>query len=191
MFAIVATVSQLELVIVTFELQRSRHLLIGQRPVAMKIVEVVLAILKEDSNRLFGRFADESGVIVPLSDVGKASDLTEDFMEQIGPFPRDRPRTDPAGTDPANGAPIGISGDFIFLLNHRKEFFDEKPCVKVSERIILVTAIAACFLALFCGWHFARIHKQADRYRHLFLVNEIVEHNRRPELAVRAYVGST
>src|SRR5438105_377830 len=66
-----------ELVIIFGESQRLRHLLVGERPVAVIVVEVVGPVLEEDADRLPGGLADQGLVVVapfshglPAGDIG-------------------------------------------------------------------------------------------------------------------------
>ena len=59
MFAIVSAFTEDELKIVACELKRGGHVLIGERPVAKLIVEVIFPILEEHFKRLFVSLANE------------------------------------------------------------------------------------------------------------------------------------
>ena len=59
--AVVAPVAEHELVVVLLVLQRRRHLLVGQRPVAVLVVQVARAVLQEDADRLLLGLADQAG----------------------------------------------------------------------------------------------------------------------------------
>ena len=58
----VRAVAELEPVVVARELQRCGHRLVGERPVAELVVEVVRAILQEHADRLLVRLADQARV---------------------------------------------------------------------------------------------------------------------------------
>ena len=68
-----------ELEVVSSEFEGCGHLLIGQRPTAVRIVEISASILKIDSDRLSLGFADQCRVGVAASNVGEASDVGEDL----------------------------------------------------------------------------------------------------------------
>src|SRR5207249_789497 len=55
----VKAVAEDEVAVVSLIAQRRRHAQIGERPVAMLVVQVVLAVLQEDADRLVRRLADE------------------------------------------------------------------------------------------------------------------------------------
>ena len=65
MFAAVAAVAVLELVVIPLELQRRGHLLISQWPVPVQVVEVSRSILQEDPQRLVLRLANDRGITCP------------------------------------------------------------------------------------------------------------------------------
>jgi len=67
-----------ELVVVAREGQRLRQRLVRQRPVAVVVVQIVLAILQEDADGPFRRFADHGLVIVTtLLEVRPVRDIRE------------------------------------------------------------------------------------------------------------------
>ena len=87
--------------------------MVGQRPVAVEVVEVAAAVLEKYAQgfRRGLRRADEAGVAVAALDVGEAADMADDFAKRIGPFPRDREGGDAAGTVAADRTAGGIGGD--------------------------------------------------------------------------------
>ena len=87
--AVVRAFAIVELDIVILEFERGEHLLVCQPPVSVLVVQVVGAVLKVDPNRLFLGLADDPGIGVTVSDVGKAADVTEHFAELIRAFPGD------------------------------------------------------------------------------------------------------
>ena len=105
MFAAVrAAFVEHELMIVFREGQRVGHHLIGENPVAVDVIEVVLAVLEEDAKRFGWRFAQEKRIVVAATDVREAADMAEDFAEEIRSFPCRRKGAYPAAADPADGA---------------------------------------------------------------------------------------
>src|SRR5215204_2479878 len=104
----VEALAVLERVIVAGEGERLGHLLVGERPVAVLVVEVVGPVLEEDADWLARRLADERRIIVaalaqrrPTGDVDEAADPGEDFAELIGALPGDREGANTAAADPA------------------------------------------------------------------------------------------
>lgn len=52
MVGVVGAVADFQFVVVAGEFQGGRHLLIGQRPIAELIIDVVFAVLQKDAERL-------------------------------------------------------------------------------------------------------------------------------------------
>src|SRR5437773_12280195 len=100
-FGIVALGAELELVVVSHELERGGHFLVRQWPVAVQVVEVLRAVLQENPYRLLFSFANQRWIDVASADVSETADRAEHFAKFIRPFPGDRPRADAAGTDAA------------------------------------------------------------------------------------------
>src|SRR5207244_1494737 len=103
-FGVVAFAAELELVVVTHEFQRGGHLLIRQRPVSMKIVEVVRAVLQKDADRFLFGFSDQRLVVVAAANVREAADRAEHFAEFVRTLPRHGPRANAAGTNAGDRA---------------------------------------------------------------------------------------
>src|SRR5881394_4343218 len=104
-------------VIILRKLQRRRHLLVGQKPVAMRIVQVIGAILEEHANRLWRSFANQRRIYIATAaagyvwlecDAGKTADLAENFAKLIGPLPGDGKGADSPGARSADGVSFGI-----------------------------------------------------------------------------------
>src|SRR3954469_3425692 len=86
------------LVIIFRKLQCCRHLLIGQKPVAVRIVQVIGSILKKNPDRLWRRLPNQRRINIAAAaagdvwfkrDAGKTADLAEDFAKLVGPLPGD------------------------------------------------------------------------------------------------------
>ena len=56
-----AALAIFKFVIIFHKLERRGHLLIGERPVAVQVVEVVAAFLQENADRFFLGFANDAG----------------------------------------------------------------------------------------------------------------------------------
>src|SRR5262249_55717779 len=82
-FAVVATVAVDELVIVLGELQGGGHLLIRQGPVAGLIIQIMRAVLQEDSNRLPRGLTNLSRIHVAAADVGETPDMAQHLAKQV------------------------------------------------------------------------------------------------------------
>ena len=74
--AVVAFGPKLELVIVTGKLERRSHLLIGQGPTAVEIIQVLGAILEENADRFFLGLAQERWIDVSAANVGETAHVT-------------------------------------------------------------------------------------------------------------------
>src|SRR5262249_14185374 len=164
--AIVPAVAVNELVFIPRELQSGRHLLIGQRPVAMLVVQVVGAVLEEDTDRLPLRLANDARIYVPAADVNEAADVAEHFAEQVRPFPGYCERTDAAGADAANRPPGGVRPQVVVLAYLGQDFLFQEPRVLVGERVVLEAAVPARLLAGFGGGYIAGVDEDANRHRH-------------------------
>ena len=83
---------------------------------AVKIVEIVGAVLKEDAERLGGGFgfSNEAGVNVTAADVGEATDVADDFAKGVRAFPSDGEGSDAAGAVADGGAAGGIGSSVKF-----------------------------------------------------------------------------
>lgn len=96
MFARMLSVAVNELVIVAFEFQGQRHVLIRQRPVSIFVIQIIGTVLKENADRFFLGLSDQEGINVSAADVHETADHAEHFAELIGPFPGDGERTNSA-----------------------------------------------------------------------------------------------
>src|SRR5262245_54781639 len=140
--------SPLEFEIVFGESQRFGHLLVGQGPIAMLIVQIVFAVLQEDADWLLRSLANQGLVIVSAfaqrrsaGDVGKAADPRQDFAELIRALPRDGERADAAAADAADGAAGGVMTQFVTLFDFGQDLFEEEPRVLIRERVVFKTAV--------------------------------------------------
>ena len=147
----VVAVAEDELDVVLLELQGFGHLLVGQGPVAVLVVQVVVAVLQEDADRL-GRIglANHDGVGVAagfqvLAGLypGETADPGENLAELFGPLPGDGEGADAAAARSGGRAAGRIVPQFGGLLDLRQDLFEQEPCVLVGERIVLEAAIAA------------------------------------------------
>ena len=114
MVTIVAPLAEDELDVVLLELQRSVHLLFGQGPVAVLVVQVAGAALQEDAQWFALGLASQCGIVVTAADVSEAAHVTHHFTKHAWPLPRYLKR---AGA--ANRVTVGTVGDVV-LLAHRR-----------------------------------------------------------------------
>jgi len=77
-----------ELVIVARVRERGRHLLVGVEPVAVDDVEVGVAVLQGDAQRLARRPADARRPFVAAADVDERADVRGHLGELVGPMPQ-------------------------------------------------------------------------------------------------------
>src|SRR5204862_7914884 len=89
--------------------------------------------------------AEPRRIDIAAADVREAADLREQLAEGIGPLPSDGESADRAATHSADGAQLGILGEFhAKLLRHeRQELVDEKSRIGVAERVVFEAAVAA------------------------------------------------
>src|SRR3954471_16991027 len=81
--------------------QGGEHLLVGEKPIAMFVVEIGAAVLEEDADAADRALADHAGIEVAagderltgtrrrIADRSVAADLGDDVAERIGPMPGD------------------------------------------------------------------------------------------------------
>ena len=188
-FAAVSAFGHHQLVIVARKLQSRRQILIGQRPVAVQVVQVVAAVLQVhlDGLRLAFRLANESGIHPAAANVRKAADVAQHLAELFRLLPRRGEGTDSTGRDSTDRPIGGIFRDVQPLKCDGQEFIDEKVCISVARRVVFKRAIAAGFGTGNCRGNRSRIHEHGNRDRHRFLMNQIVEHhgNAKRSLGVR------
>ena len=82
MYAVVRTAAAHKAVIIAPIAQRRLHLQIGQPPVAILIVQVVLPILQKDAQRANRLFVDERGIGVTAPDIGEGTYVREDLAKR-------------------------------------------------------------------------------------------------------------
>src|SRR6185295_2862499 len=82
---------------------------------------------------------------VSASNVREAADLRQDLAEGIWPLPGNGKGADRSAAHAANGAQLGVVGEFhAKLLRHeRQKLVDEKFRIRVAERVVFEAAVAA------------------------------------------------
>ena len=118
MFRRVGAVAHDEVVVVVHELQCCGHLLIGERPIAVLVVEVTRSVLQEHAQRLVVRLANYRRVDVPAPNVCEAADMAEHSAVLIGTLPGNRECADASRTDTADRALIRIFVQFQRMFLH-------------------------------------------------------------------------
>ena len=61
--------------IVFSEFEGSSHGSVGEGPVAMKVIEIVAAILQEDADGFLFGFANHARINIATADIGEATDM--------------------------------------------------------------------------------------------------------------------
>src|SRR4029450_5693049 len=113
--ALVRAVPEDELVVVPAVLERRGHLLVGQRPVAPAVVEVVRAVLQEHADGPYRALADAPGVDAAAGGVHEAADVAHALAEEVGPLPGRGEGRDPAGAAAADRVALGVVGEAVAL----------------------------------------------------------------------------
>ena len=160
-----ATGTHCELIVIPDEFECRRHVLIRQRPVAVEIVEIVLTVLKKDSERLWVSLSNERGIDMAAPDVREAADVTDYLAEGIGPLPCDGEGGDAPGAVSANGPAIGVVAQLHGFPDFGNNLLDEKTGVLVAERVVFEAAIFSGALAFFRGRHDPWIDENTHGYR--------------------------
>ncbi len=172
-----------ELVIVFCEGEGFGHLLVGEPPVAVGIVEILSAVLKPNAQRAFVLLANEGGVNVSAADVGEAADVADDLAEEVGSLPRDGEGANSAGAGSTNDTLLRVLGQVVGLAYFGKEFGFEHAGVSVAEGVVFHAAIAfSPFLAgapILSTFDFIHedtgIDEDPDGDGNVSLMNEVIE----------------
>src|SRR5690606_33083786 len=90
---IVTALSPDVLYVVAGEHERSLHRLVGDPPISAINVQVVLAVLHEDADRLRLILANKSRIPIGSAQTDEGADCTEHALKGVGPLPRDRKST--------------------------------------------------------------------------------------------------
>ena len=90
-----------EFVIVFGEGEGFGHLLVGEPPIAVGIIEVLATVLKPDAKGSLILLPNERRISVTSPNVGEAADVADDLSEEVGPFPGHGEGTDSSGAGPA------------------------------------------------------------------------------------------
>lgn len=193
MLAAVSPFTVLETDFIAFESQRGGHLLVGEWPVSMFIIEVAASRLKEDFDRLAVGFANEGFAVVTASDVGEAADMTEDSAEGIRAFPGDGPGANASRADPADTSLIGIIGELHHASDLGKQLLDDEASVLIGEGVVFEATIGGSRLPsrLFrqrfreVSW----VNEDPDGDGHLALMDQVVHHDGCAKVALRIDIG--
>src|SRR5262245_47385851 len=136
-------VAEREPVIVLRELQRLGHGLIGERPVPIGVVDIVLAVLQEDANRLWRRLANQRRIVVSAlapcgaaGDIREAADPRQHFAELVGPLPRNREGADPAAAAAGDRPARSVVPQLRRLFYLGKNLLEEETGVLIRQRVV-------------------------------------------------------
>lgn len=147
MFAIVTAGSAHEFVIVVPEVEGLLHLKVCEPPVTVLVVEILIAVLQEDSDIAFLAFADEGRIDVTAPDVGEAANVADDVFEKVGAFPGHGEGADSSGAHTTDGPAGGIGGEFDRFADFGEDFSFKKHSVFGREGVIFDGAVAAFLTA--------------------------------------------
>lgn len=196
MFAIVATGSAHEFVIVVAEFEGLLHLKIREPPVTVFVVEVLVSVLQEDSDIALLTFTNEGRIDVSAADIGEAADMADDIFEEVGAFPGNGEGADSSRAHTTDGAAGGIGGEFDGLANLGEDFLFEKLGVFGREGIIFDGAVAAfltapILLALDLSGEEPGINEDSDGEGRFALGVQVVEDGGGPDQSLFIDVGVT
>ena len=83
----------------------------------------------------------------------------------------------------------GSVGEVVLLADLGQDLVDQEARVVVAERVVLEAAVVAAPLVLRVRLaEMSRVDEDADRHRHLLLVDQVVEHHRHAVLGVEVHV---
>lgn len=159
------------------------HLLVGEPPVAVGVIEVLSTVLEPDAKRPLVLLADEGGVDVAAADVGEATNMADDFAEKVGTLPGDGEGADAAGAGSADRSLVGIFGEVEFFADLGEEFGFQHKRVGITQGVVFEAAVAgAGFFSggpVLASFDFfvkdAGIDENADGHRDFPFVDEVVE----------------
>src|SRR5579871_2781476 len=138
-------VAHLKLVIIVGELKGRCHLTVGQRPIPEHVVQVVLAILEEDPDRLGVSHgsANQARIYVSTTDIGETADVAEHFAEQIGPLPSDRERADAATADATDAATRRVFSQVVGLGHLGEHLLLKEASILIGKGVVFEAPIGA------------------------------------------------
>ena len=118
------------------------HLLVGEPPIAVGIIEVLATVLKPDAYGAFVLLPNERRISVTPTNVGEAADVADDLAEEVGPFPGYGEGTDPSGAGSTDYAVVGVLGEVEFLGYFGENFAFKHARICIVERIVFETTVA-------------------------------------------------
>ena len=88
-------------------------MLIGEWPITVSIIQIICAVLQENADRFSRGFANQRFAGMATANVGEATDMADDFAEDVRFFPGRRESTNAARADAANSSVAWIIGKFV------------------------------------------------------------------------------
>ena len=186
-----------EFVIVFGEGEGFGHLLVGEPPIAVGIIEVLATVLKPDAKGSLILLPNERRISVTSPNVGEAADVADDLAEEVGPLPGDGEGTDPSGTGSTDYALVWVRGEVEFFGHFGEKFGFKHTRISIVERIIFETAVAGSCLfpgrPVLTTFNFfvenSGVNEDADGDGNLTSMDEIIECNGGSALASFVDVG--
>ena len=168
---VVAARAHLEAVVVAGEHERRVHLEVGQRPVPLREVDVVLAVLEEDADRLrvAAGTANQVRVLRTAQVPRVAADVADDLAEGVGALPGDGEGRQSAVAHAGDRPARRVIRQVVVLADLREDLLQQEAGVGVGDRRVLDAPQVPGKL-LHPG-----IDEDADRHRHLAPVDQVVE----------------
>ena len=134
----VVSLSPLQLRVVPSVLQSGVDLAVGHRPRSVLIVEIVFAVLEEDSDGLADVVANQPRVIVPPADVGEGADPGDDAAELLRAKPGDAEGCDAAGGEAADATLRRIVANVEAALDLGQQLLAQERGVGVADCVVLL-----------------------------------------------------
>lgn len=173
------------------------HLLVGEPPIAVGVIEVIATVLKPDPDRTFLFLANQGWVDVSATDVGEAADVTDDFAEEVRSFPSHSEGADAAGTCATNDPLFRVLGQGVGFGDFGKQLGFEHAGIEVAEGVVFLAPVAGA--VLFSGGPVLAtgdlvgedtgVDEEGDGHGDLPFVNEVVEDDGRAGLAFFIDIG--
>ncbi len=163
--------------------KRPLHGLILHPPVTSVNIEIIGAILQEDTDRFRFKPSNKGRVNIPSAQADIGANRTEYAAEFNGPLPGGSKGGDSSTGESADGAviavmrkPDGTPVRRLFRFDLGQKLFQQEARIVITEAIVFIAAIKTveCRIRI-CGVDPAVHNKDADSYRHFVFVNEIVE----------------
>lgn len=180
MVSVVSAIAKHETEVVAALSQSGRDTQVFADPVIARFVpmQVTHNRVEEDPQRLLFGLQNQLRVVIAALQLREAPHETQHASETIWTHPADGERAAAAAT-PSTYRPLArVIGDGVAALNRRNDLGQEKSRVCITEGVIFDIPAAGL----------ARGDEYSDGYRHLAVVDQIVEDDRSPHLTVQVEV---